>query len=439
MSEECKCRICGAPSNGMHFGCEACRACAAFFRRTVSCRRRYICRGNSNCEISFSVRNICRSCRYQKCLQCGMLTANVQPKRDSLKSKCEMSRDKLRFQDDFEAAKDEINELNSFVFNLSLKAFLALLFFIYPKEKKVDSNFAEVSSLYGAEVVEVTAQLILGSTRQLVTALSSHTIINFIRQEYNHLYETRILLEKAYIYEHLHIKVKTSAMGCPEPELLPFNISRKLSNISVPLFAKFVMNIFQQFRGLPRDQKWGIFSLFVPCVWSLECYFYTVKYFPTSTGNSLLRLSPYSYLDMDHIDEYLEASEENTSVAKIFKKIYTSHAKMMGFVRSLNISETEFVALIALALFSEGVEKLNVNTIRICRSMREKLLYGLHIYYTEELGLRNYAVRMGTTMSLLTLVWNGMLRMKTTLEAAEVFGMFKMSDIIFDNFPYESF
>lgn len=152
MSEECKCRICGAPSNGMHFGCEACRACAAFFRRTVSCRRRYICRGNSNCEISFSVRNICRSCRYQKCLQCGMLTANVQPKRDSLKSKCEMSRDKLRFQDDFEAAK-----------------------------KKVDSNFAEVSSLYGAEVVEVTAQLILGSTRQLVTALSSHTIINFIR------------------------------------------------------------------------------------------------------------------------------------------------------------------------------------------------------------------------------------------------------------------
>lgn len=53
MSEQGKCHICGAPSNGMHFGIEACRACAAFFRRTVSCKRGYICQEKNDCEISF--------------------------------------------------------------------------------------------------------------------------------------------------------------------------------------------------------------------------------------------------------------------------------------------------------------------------------------------------------------------------------------------------
>lgn len=45
------CVVCGDVSDGPHFGAVACRACAAFFRRTVSLKLEYTCRANSNCQI----------------------------------------------------------------------------------------------------------------------------------------------------------------------------------------------------------------------------------------------------------------------------------------------------------------------------------------------------------------------------------------------------
>uniref|UniRef100_A0A914S3G5 Nuclear receptor domain-containing protein n=1 Tax=Parascaris equorum TaxID=6256 RepID=A0A914S3G5_PAREQ len=38
------CVVCGDLSDGPHFGVNTCRACAAFFRRTVSLKLEYTCR-----------------------------------------------------------------------------------------------------------------------------------------------------------------------------------------------------------------------------------------------------------------------------------------------------------------------------------------------------------------------------------------------------------
>ncbi|VDM50243.1 unnamed protein product [Toxocara canis] len=67
------CVVCGDVSDGPHFGAYTCRACAAFFRRTVSLKLDYTCRADSKCNIEKSARNMCRSCRFQKCLRLGML------------------------------------------------------------------------------------------------------------------------------------------------------------------------------------------------------------------------------------------------------------------------------------------------------------------------------------------------------------------------------
>ncbi|KAI6234469.1 Nuclear hormone receptor family member nhr-28 [Aphelenchoides fujianensis] len=63
-----KCSICGENADGSHFGANACRACAAFFRRTVAKNLKYVCRFNNACVISQSYRCMCRSCRLKKCL-----------------------------------------------------------------------------------------------------------------------------------------------------------------------------------------------------------------------------------------------------------------------------------------------------------------------------------------------------------------------------------
>ncbi len=43
--------MCGGEANGHHFGVLSCAACNAFFRRSVSEKRHYICRKDGICKI----------------------------------------------------------------------------------------------------------------------------------------------------------------------------------------------------------------------------------------------------------------------------------------------------------------------------------------------------------------------------------------------------
>uniref|UniRef100_A0A0K0CYV4 Nuclear receptor domain-containing protein n=1 Tax=Angiostrongylus cantonensis TaxID=6313 RepID=A0A0K0CYV4_ANGCA len=49
------------------------KACAAFFRRTVSMNMAYLCAGgDEQCRVHFEMRNICRLCRLVRCVHVGM-------------------------------------------------------------------------------------------------------------------------------------------------------------------------------------------------------------------------------------------------------------------------------------------------------------------------------------------------------------------------------
>lgn len=68
------CRVCGAPSSGFHFGALTCEGCKGFFRRMAKERElgKYRCSKSGACEINTSTRNLCKSCRYKKCIDAGM-------------------------------------------------------------------------------------------------------------------------------------------------------------------------------------------------------------------------------------------------------------------------------------------------------------------------------------------------------------------------------
>ncbi|KAE9554341.1 hypothetical protein FO519_002451 [Halicephalobus sp. NKZ332] len=74
-SELESCLVCGAPTKGIHFQVLSCRACSAFFRRSVKAKKVYRCRrGNRNCDLNKppNGKPICRFCRLQKCSAVGM-------------------------------------------------------------------------------------------------------------------------------------------------------------------------------------------------------------------------------------------------------------------------------------------------------------------------------------------------------------------------------
>ncbi|KAE9555064.1 hypothetical protein FO519_001725 [Halicephalobus sp. NKZ332] len=84
MPADLECAVCGDKADGQHFGADACRACAAFFRRTIAGKMKYVCRFDNDCDINKTLRCMCRSCRLTKCMNVGMNPTAVQASRAPL-------------------------------------------------------------------------------------------------------------------------------------------------------------------------------------------------------------------------------------------------------------------------------------------------------------------------------------------------------------------
>lgn len=72
------CLICGDVASGKHYGLRSCEACKAFFKRTVQGKIEYSCPASRECEINKRRRKACQACRFQKCLNMGMLKEGVR-------------------------------------------------------------------------------------------------------------------------------------------------------------------------------------------------------------------------------------------------------------------------------------------------------------------------------------------------------------------------
>ncbi|XP_076442562.1 uncharacterized protein LOC143281294 [Babylonia areolata] len=66
------CKVCNDIANGVHFGVTTCEGCKKFFRRGLKEYPAYVCKANRKCTINPRMRNNCRYCRYQKCMDVGM-------------------------------------------------------------------------------------------------------------------------------------------------------------------------------------------------------------------------------------------------------------------------------------------------------------------------------------------------------------------------------
>ena len=71
---ESNCAVCGDKARWHHYGVLACEGCKGFFKRSVNKNAHYKCVQDRNCEINKSSRIQCASCRYDKCLEVGMVS-----------------------------------------------------------------------------------------------------------------------------------------------------------------------------------------------------------------------------------------------------------------------------------------------------------------------------------------------------------------------------
>merc|ERR1740128_1105127 len=79
------CAVCGDNAACQHYGVRTCEGCKGFFKRTVQKNAKYVCLADKNCPVDKRRRNRCQFCRFQKCLNVGMVKEVVRT--DSLKGR----------------------------------------------------------------------------------------------------------------------------------------------------------------------------------------------------------------------------------------------------------------------------------------------------------------------------------------------------------------
>lgn len=73
MEKDCSVCLIKNVKVGKHYGAVTCYSCRAFFRRSQDRKRPLRCKLSNSCEIGPDIGKSCPKCRYDKCLQVGML------------------------------------------------------------------------------------------------------------------------------------------------------------------------------------------------------------------------------------------------------------------------------------------------------------------------------------------------------------------------------
>ncbi|XP_071963599.1 uncharacterized protein [Antedon mediterranea] len=77
-NDQILCKVCNDVSSGIHFGVYTCEGCKGFYRRSLRDSSNYTCVDNKQCSITPTTRNVCRYCRFQKCLEVGMSRSGIK-------------------------------------------------------------------------------------------------------------------------------------------------------------------------------------------------------------------------------------------------------------------------------------------------------------------------------------------------------------------------
>lgn len=76
------CKVCRHPATGYHYDVPSCNGCKTFFRRSILDGRKYACLKMKKClsgdEPVDLTKRMCRSCRFEKCVEAGMNPSAIQ-------------------------------------------------------------------------------------------------------------------------------------------------------------------------------------------------------------------------------------------------------------------------------------------------------------------------------------------------------------------------
>ncbi|EGT43772.1 CBN-NHR-86 protein [Caenorhabditis brenneri] len=381
--DKSKCSVCKEEGDGYHFGAEACRACAAFFRRSVSLDKKYVCRQNNDCDIAANVRCMCRSCRYSKCLEVGMNPAGVQQRRDVIGKR---------------DTKPEPANINIF---------------------KALSSIGEGTSTSTDETTSA-------EKLQLQPAYADQMpLLSKMRINYRKMDSARLVI---------HRKDGQSLFKSRTPKALNYKEAAEQSIREVSLVADWVAWCFDDFVMLPIDQKKVLFRNFYTPFSMLEgAYLCHINKLTTA-----IILPSGDYIDMEELDKFFyvpDAEQPLTpeEVIKLFKPSFDLHRRALIIPMSAEKTDViELFALCTLLLWDFGLDEQSDECMMIGKRVKEQIMRELAFYLKVVKKIEEPAIRVASLLTLLPALQRSVRRFQEDIEITSVFNIYAPGKAFYD-------
>uniref|UniRef100_A0A914LRD3 Nuclear receptor n=2 Tax=Meloidogyne incognita TaxID=6306 RepID=A0A914LRD3_MELIC len=380
IKEQRICVVCGDESDGLHFGKSSCRACAAFFRRTVSQRLKYICKRDGNCSIDRGARNMCRSCRYEKCLREGMLTSSVQNQYEQTNS----------------------NQMNS----------LPLL----PSESGIGNK-----------------RFVSGIEQQKY----KDNFINHQSPQYTHLHR---MMEGYQQFKSLRKAGQAmigvfslSALSGGELPRSHIDTYMKICKINISIMHDILERFFYPFNEVPAADKLKLTHYYGQMFCNAERAFQT--YLRFGQGEDLLIMPDGGYVSLSEFHLFFKDSKQVTSepeqIARVFHNaIQYLIANVVPHMRNIAMQEEEMVALMGMFLWTDSID-ISEQSLSKAMQVRNEIIVDLHKYY-REIGLNEegISVRIANLFLLVPKIENVVKMMQENAAITKLFDMMNISEPI---------
>ncbi|EFP03998.1 CRE-NHR-28 protein [Caenorhabditis remanei] len=362
------CSVCGEGGDGAHFGAEACRACAAFFRRSVALNKTYVCRAMGTCIIQKNVRCMCRACRFTKCMSVGMRKSAVQRHRELFAR-----------QDSSESSNPRVSPSSSWPMDISP---INTEEVGMPTLNRLNENYVH-----------------MGTVRRVIHNTGGDNIFN--RRE-----------PKAVAYTDAHT-VHLKEIGLVADWIIK----------SYPDFEKLHQ---EQKKLLYRN----FFLPFMILECGYQCCLNDrtdILYLPS--GDYIDCSRPETFYG-GHINSHLMSSEEAIRMFVPSFEIYRRN--VLDPMRREKVDNFEFFTLCSLVLWDHGLEGQIDECVSLARSNRERILREVLHYYRRVKQINDPSMRLANLLVLLPALQRSVRRFQEDVEITHVFNVYSVEETFYE-------
>uniref|UniRef100_A0A7E4UMV6 Nuclear receptor domain-containing protein n=1 Tax=Panagrellus redivivus TaxID=6233 RepID=A0A7E4UMV6_PANRE len=360
------CLVCQVPTKSIHFQVNCCRACAAFFRRSIKAKHVYHCqRGTGRCELVLRSRSkpICRHCRLKRCIEIG-LHVEAETECDSTTSPTTLTPDPV----DLAPVEDPISETFS--------------------GSPISINGDKVNYDPKPLLNVVKENLLKDNTQSLQSA--SGVIITPLQRMCHEL---------------------NKFMGHNPPNPVNITVSRDvIVDDNIRFNEEYLLRLvklvtsFEHFVKIDNSQKFNIFRHFWATFLCIERIHQSMLMFGTDEKDLRYLLTNRQAIDFQLLfDDPPPKDSENIKMFKPMMERYIRNLINPMKALGLTVFELAFIASHLLWSLYE-VNGITSETHKMAEKLMERNAAEMHDYYVYEQKLPNYAARLSAITGLVPVI-----------------------------------